>query len=124
MSRNLTPPMSSIPIGTAVFNGQRIDVQQHPEFVRFFFDLFARVGGVRGMTVEELLALLLGEPKTDPRTHEALRAVDELRIELDSLRSSNQKLSALVEELAGQIEPAPSLRPIEQRVKQIEDRLQ
>jgi hypothetical protein len=61
MSRTLTPPMALIPIGIATFNGQQIEVRQHPEFVRFFFDLFNRVGGNNSKSLQELSDLLDAE---------------------------------------------------------------
>ena len=57
MSRTLTPPTARIPIGTVLINGQVLEVKQHPEFVRFFFDLFARVGSVTAPDNNELAAL-------------------------------------------------------------------
>jgi len=59
MSRTLTPPAARVPIGTVQINGRPVDVQQHPEFVRFFFDLFARVGSTAALSNTELEALAL-----------------------------------------------------------------
>jgi hypothetical protein len=130
MSRTITPPTARIPIGTVLINGRSVDVQQHPEFVRFFFDLFARVGSTAALSNTELeamaQALLDAGPQATSSVEaaEAMRAVDEVRNEIDSLRSSNQRLVGLVEQLAAQIEQGPSLQPFEQRITQIEDRLQ
>lgn len=41
----VTPPKSNIPIGHVTIGGQRLDVEQSAEFVRFFNDFFRRVGG-------------------------------------------------------------------------------
>ena len=130
MSRTLTPPTARIPVGLVQINGRQLEVQQHPEFVRFFFDLFARVGSTAALSNTELeemaQALIDAGPQVNSsiEAQEALRAVDELRNEMDGLRSSNQRLVGLVEQLTAQIEQGPSLRPFEQRITQIEDRLQ
>lgn len=70
MSRTLTPPMARIPIGTVVINGQVLEVKQHPEFSRFFFDLFARVGGTAGTGNADLLDMI-GTLPGDPVAEEA-----------------------------------------------------
>lgn len=41
----ITPPKADIPIGHITIAGQRLDVEQSSEFVRFFEDFFKRVGG-------------------------------------------------------------------------------
>ena len=48
MTSTLTVPKSDIAIGRVTIDGQVYDVPQTPEFVRFFFDLGRRVGGVSG----------------------------------------------------------------------------
>lgn len=128
MSRSLTPPMAQIPIGLATINGKQVEVRQHPEFVRFFFDLFSRVGKTDALSNTELAELaeaLVAAPVSgsSPEAQEALRAVDELRNEVATLRGSNDRLRAELDELRGQVEPMPSLRPLEGRIQQIEDRL-
>lgn len=55
----ITPPKVPVPIGRVTIGGQSFDVMQHPEFVRFFFDLFKRVGGTDAMGNAELYALLV-----------------------------------------------------------------
>ncbi len=59
--RKLTPPNQRVPIGVATINGQAVDVYQHPEFVRFFFDLFNRVGGTESASTTDLSNLLDAE---------------------------------------------------------------
>jgi hypothetical protein len=54
----ITPPKAQIPVGVFVLDGRRIDVMQHPEFVRFFSDLFRRIGGISGASNTELLAAI------------------------------------------------------------------
>ncbi len=90
--RKLTPPNQRVPIGVATINGQAVDVYQHPEFVRFFFDLFARVGQTDALTNTELAALsqaLIDSgavPASSPEAQEATRGVEEMRQALSSLR--------------------------------------
>lgn len=50
----ITPPKAQVPIGYAMLGGQRVDVMQHPEFVRFLFDIFRRIGGASGPSNEDL----------------------------------------------------------------------
>lgn len=129
MSRTVTPPINSIPVGVFEMNGRRIEVKQHPEFVRFFFDLFARVGGTSALNnveLEELAQALIDAgavPDSSPEAQEALRGIEELRQEVASLRGQNDLLRAELAELRDQIPPTPNLRPLEFRVSQIEDRL-
>lgn len=130
MTRTVTPPNASIPVGLIEMGGKRIEVKQHPEFVRFFFDLFARIGGVSALTNTELEALAQAlidagaVPASSPEAQEALRGVEDLRQQLSSLRGDNDRLRSELDELRSLIEPVPSLQPLEFRVSQIEDRLQ
>jgi hypothetical protein len=65
---NITSPKSNIPVGYVTVNGQRLEVSQHPEFVRFFFDLMRRVGG------------------TDATDNTALQsALDQAELDIDAL---------------------------------------
>lgn len=130
MSRSLTPPTAHIPVGIVTINNQPFDVLQHPEFTRFFFDLFARVGSVSALSNTELEALAQSlidsgaAPASSPEAQEALRNVEELRQELASLRGDADRLRGEVDELRAQIEAAPSLQPLQSRVQEIIDRLQ
>lgn len=125
----VTPPNATIPVGVIELGGRRIEVKQHPEFVRFFFDLFSRIGGTSALTNVELEALAQAltdagaVPSSSTEAQEAQRGVEELRQELASLRGHCDRLRAELDELRAAIEPAPSLRPLEIRVSQIEDRL-
>lgn len=130
MPRTITPPKNSIPVGLIDFGGKRIEVQQHPEFVRFFFDLFNRVGGVSALSNTDLEAMAQAlvdagaVPSSSPEAQEALRGVEELRQQIASLRGENDRMRSEVEELRAQLEGGLSLQPLEFRVSQIEDRLQ
>lgn len=53
-SITITPPKASIPVGSVTINGIKYDVPQHPEFVRFFYDFFRRIGGTDGSSSEQL----------------------------------------------------------------------
>lgn len=121
---NITPPIARIPIGIVQINGKPIDVQQHPEFIRFFFDLFTRVGGVTGVGNDDLLLELMNGSPSDTGAAEALRAVDELRNEVAALRGSNDALRGQLQDLQAQIESQPTFQPLQVRIQQIEDRLQ
>lgn len=130
MTRTLTPPTSRIPIGFVSINGQQLDVQQHPEFVRFFFDLFNRVGSTTALTnteLQELAQALIDAgavPASSAEAQEALRGVEELRQELAALRSANDQLRNELSALRDDMPSMPSFQPLESRVQQIEDRLQ
>lgn len=54
----ITPPKVPVPIGRVTIGGQSFDVMQHPEFVRFFFDLFKRVGGTEATSLGDLSDLI------------------------------------------------------------------
>lgn len=56
MTTTVTPPKNTVPVGRVTIGGQTFDVQQHPEFVRFFYDLFKRAGGTSAKTNTELEA--------------------------------------------------------------------
>jgi hypothetical protein len=52
MPNKITPPKSNVPIGRVSANG--VDVEQHPEFIRYFFDLLKRVGGTTAQTITDI----------------------------------------------------------------------
>ncbi len=54
----VTPPKAPIPIGTVTIAGKRYDVDQWPEFTRFFYDLWVRTGRVSAATNAELEELV------------------------------------------------------------------
>lgn len=59
-SITITPPKANIPVGSVTINGVKYDVPQHPEFVRFFYDFFRRIGGTDGSSSEQLQAQVDG----------------------------------------------------------------
>lgn len=54
MAQTVTPPKEQVPLGYVVIQGQRYEVTQHPEIVRFFQSLVTRVGGVTGASTTDL----------------------------------------------------------------------
>jgi hypothetical protein len=121
---SVTQPRGGIPIASVTVSGQRYDCLTNAEFVRFFETLLRRIGGTVGMDFAELLQLALEPVSRDPSAQEALRAVDELRNELESVRATSAGLMARLDELLSQIEAPPNIQPLANRITQIEDRLQ
>lgn len=119
----ITPPKAQIPVGLVVVNEREYEVRQHPEFVRFFFDLFRRVGGTNGSSSDELLDLAFFDPPKDPQAMEATRGVEELRIQLDGLRSDYDNLRRLVGEQEAELQTLRGTDQLRNRVEQLEDRL-
>lgn len=105
MTTTITSPKAHIPIGRVTVGGVEYDVPQHPEFVRFFFDLFRRAGSTEALTNTDLQTLIEHldsealMPKTDPVAQQATQAIDELRNELSSIRSEYSTLRARLEQL-------------------------
>lgn len=90
----ITPPKVPIPIGLVTIAGRQVPVQQHPEFVRFFFDLFARVGGTDGMGNAELTELIdaaLSAPPQQP----AVIPEFEIGMVLSRVEQAEAKIAAL-----------------------------
>lgn len=50
----VTTPRNGVPIGIATVNGQRLMVEVHPEYLRWFSSLTDRVGGVTGPSNNDL----------------------------------------------------------------------
>jgi hypothetical protein len=128
MTTTITAPKSNIPVGTVTIDGMTYDVPQHPEFVRFFFDLFRRVGDTQALTNTDLQTLIEHldsealMPKGDPLAQQAMQAIDELRNEVSSVRSDCDNLRAILGEREAEIaaiRPAADLRA---RLEQLEDR--
>ena len=121
---SVTQPRGGIPIASVTVSGQRYDCVTNAEFVRFFEMLLRRIGGTVGMDTDELLQLAIEPVSRDTSAQEALRAVDELRNELESVRATSAGLMARLDELLSQIEAQPNIQPLANRITQIEDRLQ
>lgn len=120
---SVTQPRGGIPIGQVRIAGASYQVDLNPEFNRFFETLVRRIGGAVGMDVTELLQLAVEPVPQSTAGQEAMRAAEEIRHEVESLRTSNQALVQQVEELRHQITEQPSIQPLTARVQQIEDRL-
>lgn len=129
MSTTLTTPKNNVPVGRVTIQGQTFDVEQHPEFVRFFFDLFRRTGGNTAPTNNDLsthIATLDSEaqmPRSDTVSQEAMRAVDELRNEISSMRSDCDSLRGQLADVEAQFAGLRSVADLRSRVEQLEDRL-
>lgn len=54
MSQTITPPKAQIAIGTVLIGGVSYPVTTSTEFVRFFENIFSRIGGVSGSSSEDL----------------------------------------------------------------------
>lgn len=120
---SVTQPRGGIAIGQVRIGAQAYQVDLNPEFNRFFETLVRRVGGAVGMDFSELLQLATEPVPQSTAGHDAMRAAEELRHEVESLRSSNTALLQMVDELRNQITEQPSIQPLAARVQQIEDRL-
>jgi hypothetical protein len=119
----ITPPKAQIPVGLVVISDREYEVRQHPEFVRFFFDLFRRVGGTNGTSSDELLDLAFFDPPRDPQVADAVRGLEEMRIQLDGLRSDYDNLRRLVGEQEAELQTLRGADQLRNRVEQLEDRL-
>lgn len=122
----VTVPKNMVPVGFVQVGNQRYEVQQHPEFVRFFFDLFQRVGGTAAASnsdLEQMAEEQVGAGQvSSPEAQEAVRGVDELRNQLASLRSDVDMLRGLIEQ-AGEALALRAVDDLRARVEQIEGRL-
>lgn len=119
----VTQPRGGIPIGQVRIGALSYQVDLNPEFNRFFETLVRRVGGAVGMDVAELLQLATEPVMQSAAGQDALRAAEELRHEVEALRTSNQALAQQVEELRHQITEQPSIQPLAAMVQEIKDRL-
>lgn len=54
MTTNVTPPRAGVPIGTLHIDGRQVEVEVHPEYLRFFYTLHLRQGGVVGQSTTDL----------------------------------------------------------------------
>lgn len=95
---NVTPPKGPIPIGTVTIAGKRYDVDQWPEFTRFFYDLWVRTGRTTAPTNDELAAEI-GAVAPTSGTAEVARV-----LAVEALGAANDisaaQIHALREELA------------------------
>jgi hypothetical protein len=111
MTSNLTIPKNNVPVGRITINGQTFDVPQHPEFVRFFYDLSKRVGGVTAPTnvdlevlAEKLSAI---NPPSEVLAQAAERLAEDLHSQLASLRGSLNDANDKCAELTARFEDIP-----------------
>jgi chromosome segregation ATPase len=129
MTTSITTPKSNVPVGRVTIDGKTFDVDQHPEFVRFFYDLFRRTGGSAALTNIELAdgaAALDSDAqmlRSDLAAVEALRAVDELRNEFASIRSACDELRSQLSDVEAQFAGTRAASDLRSRIEQLEDRL-
>jgi hypothetical protein len=86
MTISITTPKANVPVGRVTINGQTFDVAQHPEFVRFFFDLFRRTGGTSSTEQQR------SSRRTSPRSTPKRRCRSPTRL-------SPRRQSGLIDEL-------------------------
>jgi hypothetical protein len=106
MSSNITTPKNNVPVGRVSIGGQTYDVAQHPEFVRFFFDLFRRVGGTGGPSNTDLQILideLTSEIGFSPPRIPQLPFPDDLQPRYEPLPSPDDMSSARLEALEAEV---------------------
>ncbi len=118
----VTQPRAGIAIGTVNVGGQLMPVELHPEYTRFFESLQRRLG-VNGSSSVDLERMATERPQADPRVDDASRAIDELRNELASLRTSCDRLRSVLDEQAALLESIPRADSLRARVETIEGRL-
>lgn len=124
----LTIPKANIPVGSVTIQGQQFQVALNPEFTRFFFDLSRRVGGTSAMTNGDLsnnidaLDADAQISRSDPLAQDAMRAVDELRNEVSSLRNDCDMLRSQIADRDAELAGLRSVSDLRQRIEQLEDR--
>lgn len=124
----LTIPKSTIPIGTFTFQGQTVSIPASSEYARFFFDLARRVGGVSALSNGDLsdnidaLDADAQFSRSDPLAQDAMRAVDELRQTVSSLRNDCDMLRSQIADRDAELAGLRSIPDLRQRVEQLEDR--
>jgi hypothetical protein len=100
----LTGSLARVPIGYVTLNGTSVPVAMDAQWTRVFDELITRVGGVVAMSNDELSELALSALNgADSRSADAMRAVEELRIEMASLRGALDEERARVESLAAEL---------------------
>jgi hypothetical protein len=106
MSTSITPPKNVVPVGRVTIGNATYDVVQHPEFVRFFFDLFRRVGGTSGPSNTDLQTLideLSSEIGFSPPPVPQLPFPDDLRPRYEPLPGPDDLSSARMEALEAEV---------------------
>lgn len=106
MSSNITTPKNNVPVGRVSIGGQTYDVAQHPEFVRFFFDLFRRVGGTGGSSNTDLqirIDELASEIGFSPPGIPQLPFPDDLQPRYEPLPGPDDLSSARLESLEAEV---------------------
>lgn len=101
---NITAPRNGIPIGWANVAGQRVAVEIHPEYLRYFESLMARVGGVTGAGTEDLALSQFEDAGVEEHKHALFSLADDVAQSpiavIDAVESDT---GASVEELREQV---------------------
>lgn len=117
----LTIPQARIPLGWAMVQGQRVPVEIDIEWMRYLAALVERSGGINGDTnFIEYINQLFDAPPIDSGLQEALRAVDELRNALSSVRSDANAVRAAYDELAAALAGVRHVADLRNRLDDIE----
>ena len=75
---NVTAPRNGIPIGWANVAGQRVAVEIHPEYLRYFESLMTRVGGVTGSGTEDLSLSQFEDAGVEEHKHALFNLADDV----------------------------------------------
>lgn len=109
---NITAPRNGIPIGWAMVGGQKVQVEVHPEYLRWFESLTGRVGGVTGAGTNDLALSQFEDAGIEEHKHAMFRLTDDMGqfppvVEMpaiDDQPSGVEELRALVAELTKAVE--------------------
>ena len=101
---NVTAPRNGIPIGWATVAGQRVAVEIHPEYLRYFEALMTRVGGVTGAGTDDLALSQFEDAGVEEHKHALFKLADAVAQSpiavIDAIESD---IGASVEELREQV---------------------
>ena len=75
---NITAPRNGIPIGWAMVGGQKVQIEVHPEYLRWFESLTGRVGGVTGAGTNDLALSQFEDAGIEEHKHALFRLTDDV----------------------------------------------
>lgn len=118
-----TLPQAIIPIGYVMVQGVRAPVTVDIEWMRLFNDLLNRTGGTSGDEgFSNYINLLSDIPNSTPATKENSQNIENLMLEIESLKSNNNALNQRLDELYNRVENQPK-DDFRNRIEVIEGRL-
>lgn len=121
---SLSLPQARIPLGWAMFQGQRVPVEIDIEWMRALSGLLDRTGGVSGSTnFGEYINQFFDQPHGDPAAQEAIRGVDELRNALESARGEVQQLRGMLDDAVQELAALRSVQDLRARIDDLESQL-